>query len=149
MKRLSILFISAFLFFNNSYGQGSHTKRKDLVNSFIKTVYQKDIDAKQIMQAYMYFEPTAKYSLNEREHFLKLHLDSIKTVKRPVINQVTNTVIPYNDFHQKKVRFSKDLDNISILLNNGLPVWYFYFKEDKIFAFDYFTKDDEGYFITY
>jgi hypothetical protein len=57
-------------------------------------------------------------------------------------------VISYNEYKDNKFIFSKETENIFILVSKNKPVMYFLIN-DKIFSFDYITKGNEGLFITY
>lgn len=118
-------------------------------NAFVSSVFLKNRDAKYIMENYMYFEPNEKYTMDYRSKILAERIEQLKKEKLVLFNFKDYSLVPYNDYKGEKVYFSKEGENIIILISNGKPLIYFYYKNDKIFSFEYISKANEGYFITY
>lgn len=148
-KILGLYSILIGTFFSNTlYAQRDPNKEK-AINFFIKAVFVKKIPAKVIMDSCMYFEPSTKYSLEQRSQLLEFHLDRIRSQKSSVLDVNNYYLIPYEKYKKEKIKFLKDVDDIFVLISRDSPVLYFYFKGDKIRSFDYLLKDTDAYFVTY
>lgn len=126
------------------------TDEKLLATNFVKAVFFEKNTAKSIADSYIYFEPISnmKYSIADRIKILNKHLKKIKKEKSPLLDSADFHVISYNEYKDNKVIFSKETENVFILVSKNNPVMYFLIK-DKIFSFDYIIKGNEGLFITY
>ncbi len=129
----------------------SQNKTNEMViNHFVKAVFFEKKTPKFIADNYMYFEPinNTKYSIEDRIKILGKHLKKIRKEKTSLINPVDFSIVSYDAYKGVKVVF-KTPDNVFLLLSKNNPIMYFSLINDKIFSFDYITKGDESFFITY
>lgn len=125
-------------------------KRLDIANKFVRAVFITNEDPKAIMSNYMYFEPVKDYPMDKRLSILKSHIKKILSEKASLIDSNNYVVIPYDSYKAEKVNFPKQTEDIFVLeRKDKKPVLYLFFKNNKVFAFDYILKGSEAYFITY
>lgn len=147
-NKIVLLIVLATLY--STIGKAQETNRKiELANNFVKSVFLSQINAKNIMDSLMYFEPNEEYSMKVRCEILRARLEYIKKEKSPSFNARNYEAIPYDNYKSEKIKFSKSAQNVIILISSGKPLVYLFYKNDKIFAFEYIKKDKDAYFITY
>lgn len=147
-NKIVLIILLATLY--SATGKAQETNRKiELANNFAKSVFLSEINAKNIMDSLMYFEPNEKYSMKDRCEILRSRLEYLKKEKSASFNAQNYEAIPYESYKDEKIKFSKSPQDVIILISNGKPLFYLFYKNDKIFAFEYIQKDKDAYFITY
>jgi len=151
MRNKKYIVISIILFINTIGAIGQTKTKEELVSNFVKSVFFENKSAKFVADNYMYFEPinNSKYSMNDRIKILNKHLKKIKKEKTTFVDASNFFILPYKDYKDAKVTFTKSTQDIFILISRKNPVMYFYLVDDRILSFDYILKGDEAFFINY
>ncbi|SEL87985.1 hypothetical protein [Parapedobacter koreensis] len=152
---MQLMIKTTVLIFSIMAFMGAQTQVKNerarIVRQFISAGLHENGNAKFIMDSLMYFAPLdTAVSMDKRLQILEGHLENFK-VRKGIDSVADYTYIPYGEYHQSKVDFATDPNNLGILLNKGQPLTYLLFEGSKIRAFDYITKGtvEPGYFIVY
>ena len=151
MRNNKYIVIAIILFINTIGAIGQTKTKEELVSNFVKSVFFENKSAKFVADNYMYFEPinNSKYSMNDRIKILNKHLKKIKKEKTTFVDASNFFILPYKDYKDAKVTFTKSTQDIFILISRKNPVMYFYLVDDRILSFDYILKGDEAFFINY
>jgi len=151
MRNKKYIVIAIILFINTIGAIGQTKTKEELVSNFVKSVFFENKSAKFVADNYMYFEPinNSKYSMNDRIKILNKHLKKIKKEKTTFVDASNFFILPYKDYKDAKVTFTKSTQDIFILISRKNPVMYFYLVDDRILSFDYILKGDEAFFINY
>jgi len=151
MRNKKYILIAIILFINTIGAIGQTKTKEELVSNFVKSVFFENKSAKFVADNYMYFEPinNSKYSMNDRIKILNKHLKKIKKEKTTFVDASNFFILPYKDYKDAKVTFTKSTQDIFILISRKNPVMYFYLVDDRILSFDYILKGDEAFFINY
>lgn len=146
MKRKQFLVL--LLLSSSFLAAAQQERREETVTKFINLVFNEETDVKFIFEELMSFQPTDQITREERLDILEKHLEKIR--KQKAANMKDFLFVPYDGYRGEKIPFSQHTDNIGILLVDNEPEMYFYFKGNKIFSFDYFTKsENDAFFIVY
>ena len=151
MRKNKYIIIVIILFLNAIGAIGQTKTKEELVSNFVKSVFFENKSAKFVADNYIYFEPinNSKYSMNDRIKILNKHLKKIKKEKTTFVDASNFFILPYKDYKDAKVTFTKSTQDIFILISRKNPVMYFYLVDDRILSFDYILKGDEAFFINY
>lgn len=146
-----ILLITVLLFKTAVTFSQSRETDISTVEHFVKAIFLEKNTTGFVADNFICFEPVdnAKYTKSARIKILAKHLKKIKREKSILFDPKDFHIVAYNNYENSKVRFSKMIKDIFILVSKNKPVMYFYLKNGRILSFDYIIKGDEGLFITY